>query len=134
MTATVVSSSGLAQLLPTDQAGVLQRTRLLNVVPKVGLIRSLAVTPTLRGRGVGTQLVDGVIEWYRALGVSAALCIGWKTAHGCHIDGVMQTTRFVASEEIPAFWTADSEARGYSCPACGHPCACSAVVYLQRLS
>lgn len=129
LTAAVLPRGSIAEVLPIGQAGAVDEISSLRFHERLCVIRSIAVVPGWRGRGIGSQLVREGLDWCDERGATAAVSFGWKSSGGCHIAGVMATTGFESTLEIPNFWTDDSRRKGYSCPECGSVCECTAVVF-----
>jgi GNAT superfamily N-acetyltransferase len=129
LTAAMFSNASLGAALPAGQAETIGRLPAIRYHERFCVIRSIAVVPRWRDRGVGSRLVREALTWCGARGTTAALSFGWKSSRGCHIDGVMTTTGFDRILEVPNFWTADSQAKDYFCPECGSVCECAAVVF-----
>jgi GNAT superfamily N-acetyltransferase len=130
----VVAPDELAELFPIGQAELLDGPLSnLKYHSQVGIIESIAVDPTCRGRGVGTELVEAVEEWLRDQSATSTLSFGWKTSSGCHVGGVLDASGFSRVLEVSGFWTIDSATHGYSCPEDGNPCHCSAIIFTHPL-
>lgn len=133
LTATVLPRGSIADILPVGQVATVQELPSLRFHERLCVIRSIAVLPGWRGRGIGSQLVREALDWCDERGATTALSFGWKSSGGCHIAGVMATTGFESTQEIPNFWTDDSRQKGYSCPECGSVCECTAVVFRRAV-
>lgn len=132
--AAITSMLGLADLparLPVGQDDLPRRLGALRYHSSIGLLDALATVPTVRGRGLGTELVNECVRHWRAHGATAALSFGWKSPAGCHIKGVLESCGFRAQFEVEDFWLEDSRLHHYSCPSCGSTCRCSAVVFIR---
>lgn len=105
--------------------------QLFNGEEKIGIIKSVAITT--KGRGTGTMLIresmDVLKEQYH---IRQFCSIGWKHPDGhINIEGVLKRSGFTAAKEIAGYWKEDSIKNNYSCPVCGHPCKCAAVIFIK---
>jgi GNAT superfamily N-acetyltransferase len=129
----LVDRSTIARFIPVGQQAICDRLHVLRFHERVGLLRAIAVRASYRDRGVGTELTTAGANWCAAKGATAMLAFGWSSPQGCHIAGVMDATQFEQVAELENYWTEDSKAKHYLCPACGPICSCSAVVYSKAL-
>lgn len=96
-----------------------------------GLIKSIAVDSQARGSGVATELVKTAMQDLNRRGVKSFYSIGWVTEEkGCHVQGVLESLGFECVQKFERFWYTDSRKNGYDCPTCGHPCKCSALLFV----
>lgn len=124
--------------LDRDEAAKMTRQsapRYLRYADTVGVIKTVAVTKRLQGRGVGSALAQASIERFRAEGTRALFSIAWKTDSGINIAGVLEGQGFSQVAEIPGYWREDSLDSSFECPECGTPpCECAAVIYSHVLT
>lgn len=91
-------------------------------LPKsTGIIKSLAVLPEYRKRGVGTSL-GRMME--KELGCDAFFAIAWDSPE----DNALATC-YNEVKRVPLFWHDDE----HDCPLCGVPCNCTAVFLLKEM-
>jgi GNAT superfamily N-acetyltransferase len=133
LTAAIFEEASLGDALPLGQAESLQPLPMLRYHERFCMIRSVAVLPRCKGRGIGTELVVQALGWAGERGATAAISFGWKSSQGCHIDGVMTTAGFRSVSEVANFWTEDSRSKKYACPECGSICECAAVVFKRTI-
>lgn len=100
---------------------------------KLGYLHTVGVDPKFQRRNIGTALVRESIEQLKKLGAETLLSVGWKSEKGVHIGGVLKRSNLNAFKEIAEYWLEDSKKKGYSCPSCGNPCRCSAVLFKSSL-
>lgn len=131
LTAAIFNQASIVHVLPAGQEGTLKQIPTLRYHQHFCVVRAIAVVSRWRGRGIASRLVTEALDWCRSRGATAALSFGWKSSHGCHIDGVMATTGFQCVGEISNFWTDDSKKRDYFCPECGAVCECAAVIFTR---
>lgn len=114
--------------VPDDQVDAV-----LTLAPRVeanpvGVLKSVAVDRTARGRGVGHAVSLAVTSALRYT-VPHIISIGWATESGCHIGPTLTRMGYTDHGQIENFWWEDSVKQGYSCPTCGHPCRCAARIF-----
>ncbi|KLO62276.1 N-acetylglutamate synthase [Dermacoccus sp. PE3] len=73
----------------------------------VAEVRTLAVSPTVKGRGIGSMILDELVRRARAVGVSRVFCLTFETAffgrHGfVEIEGA-PVTREVYAELLQSY-------------------------------
>lgn len=100
---------------------------------KLGYLHAVGVDPKFQRRCIGTVLVRESIEALKKLGAETLLSVGWKSEKGIHIGGILSRSNLTAFREIKEYWLEDSKKKGYSCPSCGNPCRCSAVIFKSSL-
>ena len=103
----------------------------LNNQNKVGFLASVAVHPSVAGRGIGSILVLRCMEALRTQGVSALVATAWHNKKGTNAGSILHRAGFSSVLHVDEFWKADSLKEQYACPVCGDPpCVCSAEVYV----
>lgn len=102
---------------------------------KIGIMKTVVVKNSLKGKGVGTSLVQHTLDKLKHLHDVRSFCsIGWKSKEKINIDGVLKRFDFTFYKEIPEYWASDSIEKEYNCVDCGSPpCKCSAVIYTMCL-
>lgn len=133
VTTAVIAHDELASAFPIGHDDLPERLLVAKFNEQIGIVKSIAVDPKSRSRGIATQLVDRSLEWQASRGATASICVGWKSDDGCHIAGVMEVTGFDPAEDISAFWLEESKREGYLCPACGHECHCGAIIFSRSV-
>lgn len=99
---------------------------------RAGLIKSIAVTPASRGRGVATALIMRGLRDLEAHGAERCYSLAWESGRdGCLLCGALTSAGFREVARLERFWYQDSVTHDYICPACGHPCVCAARVMLR---
>lgn len=99
---------------------------------KTGYIAHLAVASDCQRRGVGTLLLQSALDFLQTRRQAIAM-VGWESPPGVLVDSLALKAGFSRLATFKHFWTEDSLAKQYSCPACGVPCLCSAAVYLRSV-
>lgn len=98
----------------------------------VGELKSAAVIPTARGRGIGSAMIAARLEFLRARRCAMVLCASWAT-DGQSSKGLLEAAGFQQVAVIPGYWSDEQLAAGYLCPSCGQECSCTAFVMVSRL-
>lgn len=98
----------LAEFLVAEHEGEIVGCGALHVMwEDVAEVRTLAVSPTVRGMGVGSMLLEALIEKARTVGVDRVFCLTFETAffarHGfAEIEGI-PITRDVYAELLQSY-------------------------------
>jgi amino-acid N-acetyltransferase len=104
LTASSLPLAGVAENLKTfvvaESGGELVGVAGLEVCCNNALLRSTAVDPTWRGRGVGRQLVERVIADAEARGIRALYLLTTTAEHYFPSFGFTRTTRDAVPEEV----------------------------------
>ncbi|MGB8412677.1 MAG: GNAT family N-acetyltransferase [Candidatus Binatus sp.] len=100
-----------------------------NTNGKLGLLQTVGVEPLYQMRGIGSLLIKQAMTELHARGAETLLSTAWKAHDGIHAHSALTRAGFVPFETIEKFWLHESEKQGYSCPSCGNPCHCTAVLY-----
>lgn len=128
-TGCIVSSIGEA--VPVDQVGTVE-----SLVPEVccgstGVLKSVAVSAGMQGRGIGLAISEAVTDALFQNGAGCVVSIGWTDDDGCHIEGTLIKLGYAKRGEINDFWLQDSLEQEYSCPSCEGACKCSAIIFVM---
>lgn len=99
---------------------------------KIGLIKSVAVRPEYRHRGIGTKLTIQSMIRLKKMSCDFFLAVSWISNRPDSSQGMFEKLGFENMLNIPNYWTQDSIEKGYSCPNCGNPCHCTASFYLRK--
>jgi GNAT superfamily N-acetyltransferase len=137
VTCYIVTPDSLDRFLPEGQGDLINSLRVFKFNTLIGLLRSIAVAPSDRRRGVATDLTEACIAWCADHGASTMLTFAWL-AHTDRqampqLTGVLKHTGFTEVETIDDYWTLDSQSKRYQCPVCGHTCRCAAAVYTRAI-
>jgi hypothetical protein len=102
---------------------------------RIGLLSSISVSDEIKGKGIGSQLVDSCVKEFISRDVSVLCAMGWKDINGItNIDGILKHIGMIPSIEIRGYWNRFvRSSEGHDCPICGRPCSCSAVLYTRFL-
>ncbi len=96
---------------------------------KLGVLQSVGVEPKYQMRGIGTLLIRSAMKGLHERGAETLFSIAWKAPDGIHAHAVLTHMGFVPFGTVEHFWRDESKQQGYSCPSCGNPCQCAAVLY-----
>ena len=100
---------------------------------KIALLKTIAVSGKMAGKGIGSSLMRDTFEKFKNLGVESVCCVAWKSSKGINIGGLMSLFKFTKFKELNNFWKQDSLTQNYYCLECGKPCLCSAVIFTKTL-
>lgn len=99
---------------------------------EVGVLKTLVVAPTARGRGVGRRLTRERLKWL-AERVADVVTISWCES-GPAATAVLAKCGFREMGQLVAPFAGESLAHGVVCPVCGSPpCACAGVLFWRSL-
>ncbi|MDA8383565.1 MAG: GNAT family N-acetyltransferase [Betaproteobacteria bacterium] len=121
----IAAQSGLVAKTGSKAVGLL-------VIESAGDVMSLpviVVDAAYRRRGVGQLLGLAALsrhpdqEW-----ISAA----WISGAEIPADRLLRRIGFAPSHRVRDYWLEDSLRRGFTCPLCGHPCRCDAMIYRRH--
>ena len=121
-------------------AGLEQRLRAAGVHraglegQSVGELRSSAVVPHARGRGVGLDLVRKRLDYLKAQGCTYAVCASWAPSRGgSSSQGILNAVGFEIVAVIPRYWAEEQKIEQYLCSVCGQDCECEAIIMKRTL-
>ncbi|MFT3741060.1 MAG: GNAT family N-acetyltransferase [Breznakibacter sp.] len=93
-------------------------------------LKSVGIVPEHRQRGIGTALLQYVVDFHLANGDKGFYGNLWKIGTQIPFAKIVGRMGFSPIKEIPNYWSSDSLKRQYCCDACGKPpCTCSAMLY-----
>lgn len=99
---------------------------------KIGIFKTIAISETAKGQGIGTQLVRALMQTFQQKNLHVVACVAWQYGETENIKGIMQRFSFERVAEIPDYWIDDPEP--FICPACGKPpCRCQANIYFKAI-
>jgi len=105
----------------------------LERIKTIGFFKSVAVTEKHEKQGIASALTEAIILEFRNRSIRNLMAFSWKRSSGPTSIGILKNYGFKELCVIPDFWTEDSIRREYSCPECGSPCHCSAIVFHKTL-
>lgn len=98
----------------------------------VGLIKSVAVRPGYRHRGIGTKLTLKSMARLKEMSCDFFLAVSWVSNRPDSSQKMFENLGFRNILSVPDYWTQDSIEKAYQCPNCGNPCHCNAIFYLRK--
>lgn len=101
---------------------------------RIGELKSSAVLPAVRGRGIGTGMLQTRLAFLTAAGCRYAVAASWVSEDTAHSSlGRLERAGFTALATMPGYWADGQAAGGYTCPDCAGRCRCTAVVMILDL-
>jgi ribosomal protein S18 acetylase RimI-like enzyme len=97
---------------------------------RVGRLRTGAVRPPYRRRGIGRALMEARLDQLRSVGCTAVVALAWVSGERDTSLGLLRAHGLEPVAEIPGYWRADPPDSGPPCPVCGRPCRCVAAVHV----
>jgi len=131
---TIPETDPLEYATPVDQIG-----KLLEYVPELKqcsaiYLHSIVVVPEYQRRGIGTYLMNEILEWSREQDADLLFVQGWKDEKGCHIEKIMKTFDFTSPGELTNCHLQESLLNPqYNCVSCGNPCYCGEVIFTKTM-
>ncbi len=125
-----VTVSGRRDDIRLDRA--LARLRVA-AADRVGLLRTMAVDPLVRGRGIGDALVGARVDYLRAEGCEEAYVASWVWGARQQSLRILERNGFEPLGEVPDYWNQPGDPPS-PCAVCGSVCRCSAVIMRLRLA
>jgi ribosomal protein S18 acetylase RimI-like enzyme len=130
-TAEVMSAPAKAELESKLASAGARRVHLAE--NKVGMLKSAAVIPTARGKGIGLSLVNDRLNRLKALECSSAVVLAWDSGGKHSSVGVLEAAGFKRVAELPEYWREPAGQETFDCVKCGRPCVCAAIVMRRSL-
>lgn len=132
-----------SRIMREGKLKVILKNRQINIPPDIkhadeagtlGLLKTMCIEPEYQGHGVGTKLIEECLNKLTRLGSETIISIAWETPSGIPISGIFSRFGFHEWVRLENFWREESISQGYSCPVCGTPCNCPAVLYKRSVS
>ena len=100
---------------------------------RLALLKTIAVDPACRGRGIGPVLVQAFERRLRALGAATFLSPAWVHDDGVPVDRLLSGFGYRPWHRVPRLWRRGCEDGEFACPARrpGEGCCCDAVYYAR---
>lgn len=112
-----------------------ERDKILSV-KKIGILDSASVDDTIKGKGIGSELIRTSYEEMVHNGANAICAMAWKSIHGTtNIKNILEKLGLEETISIQGYWNqmVDSP-EGHHCPDCKEPpCRCFGVFYVKYL-
>ena len=99
-----------------------------------GLLDIGVVAPTMRRRGVVQRLVAVSLTELGRLGCRQVLTVAWDSGSPDSAHGPARRAGFRVAGTLHDYWYGRSLAEGFACPNCGHPCRCSATLFVRSMT
>jgi ribosomal protein S18 acetylase RimI-like enzyme len=132
-----VAGAALVDRAPVDvvarisaEAGAAGHPRPDLATRRVGRLRTGAVRPPYRRRGIGRALMEARLDRLRATGCTAVVALAWLSGDRDTSVGLLRAHGLERVAEIPGYWQADPPDSGPPCPVCAWPCRCVAAVHV----
>ncbi len=90
--------------------------------------KSIAVLPGFENRGVGSHLMQMVLNLARNQGVLCCYGYLWVKDGKMALESIARHHGFHDVKVMPRFWQQVSIDKGFDCPVCGNPCRCDALM------
>ncbi len=100
---------------------------------RVGSLEALAVLRDRRRQGLGRTLVEARLDWLRARGCDAAVAVSWVSGRPGGSAQLFRSLGFDEGPSVAEFYYEESLRDGWTCPADGNPCRCSAVLFSKLM-
>ena len=103
-----------------------------------GDLFALAVSPQVRGGGIGTALIERRLQAFSEAGFAYGIAESWVNSEDANSASLYRRLGFVELGFVPEYWKSEDEGspsedrRG--CPVCGSKCVCDALIFAKRLS
>ena len=89
-------------------------------------LSSIAISENQRGKGIGSMLIEDLLLEHSQKYIYT---YAWRRNGDVPLAPILKRLGFHEKEEIAKYWYRDSIEKAYTCPECGSPCYCSAVIY-----
>ena len=100
---------------------------------RLGLLKSIAVRPSARGRGIGSNLTQDALRFLKEHDCTCVAAVAWESGGDEISKGMLMASGFREIAHVPRYWYQDSIDRSYDCSVCGNPCTCSAAILIRDL-
>jgi len=103
---------------------------------RLGVIKTVAVSPAVQGRGVGTELVQAAEDRLKQFGATAIVVPAWERGEGrLNIGGVLDHLGYEEWLKAPHFWRTGCDSGSFACPERrpDSPCVCNMRLYRKSV-
>lgn len=98
-----------------------------------GLLKTIAVTRSAQGHGVGSALARTLLKQLSFRGARDAYAVAWEHGNTVPIRKTLESHGLVEVSRVPHYWREDSLELEYTCVGCGEPpCTCLAVIFAME--
>ena len=95
-------------------------------ITEMAYFKSVGVSPTMRGKGIASALLQHSVTALQQQGAKAGLAHIWRESPGNAAQRYFSYAGGAVLKVHPDRWRHLSETIGYCCPRCGALCRCSA--------
>lgn len=96
---------------------------------RIGVCKSMGVSPLLRGRGLATALFSYGVRELWAHGAQSLWGTAWKLGDRVPMRGIFDSLGFIYLHDLSNVW---NDVEGLHCPACNMPrCICGAALFYR---
>jgi ribosomal protein S18 acetylase RimI-like enzyme len=99
----------------------------------IGYFKSLAVMDSCRGKGIGSILIENIVDCFRTSGYHHLVTEAWSESPKSAIN-LLNKAGFQTQSTIPNYWYEESCNMPEFCVKCGTPCRCSAQIMTKSLN
>jgi ribosomal protein S18 acetylase RimI-like enzyme len=92
-------------------------------------VKTIGVKRSYQRKGLATQIFAQVPHYIKEMNIKDAYCVAWDNAGIVSMHQIHMKAGFSVWKRIENYWKEESIEYNYSCPTCGNPCLCSAVIY-----
>ncbi len=100
-------------------------------IKQIGFIKTIAVLSKYQNLGLGTKLLQDVLNELNRKVVDMFISTAWEHSGITNVSSLLKKFGFVEKFKICNYWYEDSLEKKYQCPVCGNPCHCNCVVYIK---
>ena len=101
---------------------------------RVGVLKTIVVRPSFKRKGIGSSLVQKMLDTLKAVDIEKVYAIAWNQNGNINLGGILNKFNFIPLAEIEKYWHDDSIEKQYQCSECGSPpCNCSAIIFSKNI-
>lgn len=130
-TASVMTDSAKQALKDKMLAAGARPSNLMDT--KVGILKSIAVAPGSRRKGIGYRLVMEQLSRLNSTGCSSVVALSWESGSADSSLGVLEAAGFNRMATIREYWREPEGQETFDCIRCGQPCECTAIAVRRSL-
>jgi predicted N-acetyltransferase YhbS len=100
---------------------------------RLAVIQTVAVAPSLQGRGVGRTLMETLESALKKSKAELIVTPAWSVRGAVNLAGTLRKLGHVEWETIANYWKAQCDADAFRCPARTDSCVCDVVWFKKTL-